>query len=410
MANVQKYGKSAIGHLAAHYERQKVKDPLTGKEEYVRFGNQEIDSSRTHLNYNLAPDRELGQVGFIRQRLSEVRCLKRDDVKVLCSWVVTLPKENEYGEKMEYTDDQIQDFFSEAYQQLRDRYGEENVISCYVHMDETTPHMHFAFIPVVEDKKRGDLKVSAKEVLTREDLQTFHIDLQRSMDERFGRGFFPILNGNTDGGNRTIMQLKSQRVAEEVSFAEQDLFWTEMKSRDAKESAGVAESRLEKTLEKLEDAESKLEEVTQDLDAATREKNYLEGRVNGLIREKNTLQADVELLKDEKEQAGKDKAELEKDLPELRERISEATDELRIMEAAIKRKKDEGDREFGRHDYFAVAIKKEREQEKKDQRMSLIEKFLELPLIKPLWEKFVLDQARGKTKVKSKDNNKGYGE
>ena len=29
---------------------------------------------------------------------------------------------------------------------------EKNVISAYVHMDETTPHMHFLFIPIVDDK------------------------------------------------------------------------------------------------------------------------------------------------------------------------------------------------------------------------------------------------------------------
>ncbi|WP_242952272.1 plasmid recombination protein [Butyrivibrio sp. YAB3001] len=27
------------------------------------------------------------------------------------------------------------------------------MISAYVHMDETTPHMHFLFIPIVDEKK-----------------------------------------------------------------------------------------------------------------------------------------------------------------------------------------------------------------------------------------------------------------
>ena len=40
--------------------------------------------------------------------------------------------------------------------------AKENVISAYVHFDEVTPHMHYAFVPVVEDKKKGGYKLSAK--------------------------------------------------------------------------------------------------------------------------------------------------------------------------------------------------------------------------------------------------------
>ena len=46
-------------------------------------------------------------------------------------------------------------FFERTYRFLCDRYGEQNVISAYVHKDEKTPHMHFAFVPVTEDKKQS---------------------------------------------------------------------------------------------------------------------------------------------------------------------------------------------------------------------------------------------------------------
>ena len=87
MANAQKYTRAACGHLAAHYERRKDE-----KGEYVKFGNQDIDPQKTHLNYNLAPRRGVEQIDFIRQRTTEARTLKRDDVNVMCSWVVTLPE------------------------------------------------------------------------------------------------------------------------------------------------------------------------------------------------------------------------------------------------------------------------------------------------------------------------------
>ena len=80
MANAQKYTRAACGHLAAHYERRKDE-----KGEYVKFGNQDIDPQKTHLNYNLAPRRGLEQIDFIRQRTTEARTLKRDDVNVIFS-------------------------------------------------------------------------------------------------------------------------------------------------------------------------------------------------------------------------------------------------------------------------------------------------------------------------------------
>ena len=180
MANAQKYTRAACGHLAAHYERRKDE-----KGEYVKFGNQDIDPQKTHLNYNLAPRRGVEQIDFIRQRTTEARTLKRDDVNVMCSWVVTLPEYRHHNQSLHVSPDKEQVerlFFERSYRFLCDRYGEQNVISAYVHKDEKTPHMHFAFVPVTEDKKRGGEKVSAKEVITKNDLKTFHTDLERYLD------------------------------------------------------------------------------------------------------------------------------------------------------------------------------------------------------------------------------------
>lgn len=230
MANVQKYAASAIGHLAAHYERHR-----DAAGEYVKFGNQNIDQERTHLNYNLAPDRPDGQVSFIRQRCGEVRCMKRDDVKILCSWVVTAPRD--------LPQESENDFFRATYDFLENRYGRENVVSAYVHMDEVTPHMHFAFVPVVIDQKRGDLKVSAKEVLTRTDLRTFHMDLSEYVRNQLGFEV-SILNDATKDGNREVAELKKASAHREVL--------------EAQEKAAAAQHALEEKLVVLDAIQRKL--------------------------------------------------------------------------------------------------------------------------------------------------------
>ena len=201
MASLCKATKGASGNLFDHYERK----------ENIKFKNQDIDKTRSYLNYNLATDRNLSQREILNSRLSEVKVLKRDNVNVTCNWVVTLPKrikEDSEEEKL---------FFKETYNFLKDRYGEKNVISAYVPKDEVTPHMHFCFIPVVVDKKKNIEKVSAFELITKKELNSFHKDLNNYMTNIFKKDI-GILNGATANGNKTVLELKNQKLEEEYNL------------------------------------------------------------------------------------------------------------------------------------------------------------------------------------------------
>jgi len=209
MANVQKYTRADVngGSLTRHYERAKDEDG-----QYHKWGNQEIDPSRSHLNYNLAPDREKDQLAFIADRLSEVKCHKRADVNIMCSWVITAPKGLE--------DNEHERFFQQSFDFLCDKYGEKNVVSAWVHMDETSPHLHFAFVPVVTDKKKGHEKVSAKEALgwSEKGLHKFHREFDAHMTTVFGRDV-GVLNEATKDGNKEIWELKKETAIAEAKAA-----------------------------------------------------------------------------------------------------------------------------------------------------------------------------------------------
>ena len=141
---------------AQKYTRGQKEDGL-----YFLFGNQDIDTSKSHLNYNLAPEHDGGQLSFINRRTSEVQCLKRTDVNVMCSRVVTAPKD--------LTKDGYDLFFREVYKFLNDRYADgsdKSVISAYVHMDEISPHLHYAFVPVVHDEKKALIRYRLRQLLT----------------------------------------------------------------------------------------------------------------------------------------------------------------------------------------------------------------------------------------------------
>lgn len=196
MAHVEKYTSGAAGRMLKHYERAPVE----------HRGNENIKPELTELNYNLAFENQpMPQAAFVAQRLKGVRVQKRADVNVLCDWVITQPQE--------LPADKSRAFFEATYAFLRDRYGEHNVVSAYVHMDEVTPHMHFAFLPIVADQKRGGEKLCAKEVINRKELQIFHTALQNAVERDLGIEVH-LLNGATQDGNKSVTELK-RALAEE---------------------------------------------------------------------------------------------------------------------------------------------------------------------------------------------------
>ncbi|XOV96041.1 plasmid recombination protein [Streptococcus thermophilus] len=101
---------------------------------------------------------------------------KRRCEGALATWIVTLPED-----LAEAPYEQQSAFFEATTNFLNERYGQENTVAAVVHYDETTPHLHYAFVSVIFDNKKSRYKVSAKEVLTRHDLQTFHDDLDQDL-------------------------------------------------------------------------------------------------------------------------------------------------------------------------------------------------------------------------------------
>ncbi len=168
MAHVTKLTAGAIAGLANHCERKSDK-----------HSNKMIDIKKTHLNYAL--DNNENPREYFNKRLGEVRInQRRDDIKVAASWVITQPRD--------IAEEESRKFFEAAHNFLAKKYGEKNVIWSRVHMDETTPHLHFCFMPVTQDKKHeGEEKVCAKDVLNRKSLMTFHKELASEMRNVFGR-------------------------------------------------------------------------------------------------------------------------------------------------------------------------------------------------------------------------------
>lgn len=120
------YSKGDAGRLLAHYDRS------IGERDHI---------DRDGVVYNLAPDFK----GGCHARFAGL-CRGLDigaKTRPLADLVVTQPEG--------FTGD-TRAFFEAVYGFLCDVVGEGRVVSAYVHLDEpgARPHMHFAFVPVVE--------------------------------------------------------------------------------------------------------------------------------------------------------------------------------------------------------------------------------------------------------------------
>lgn len=226
MANMRKFSDMrAIGHLCAHYARSVAPG---------HYGNADIDQERlSEDRVNLAPAREGGQTAYIKRQIAEVmdgRTLRKDAVR-MCCWVVDAPQN--------LPEEKEAEFFQAAYDFLTDRYGtksgmgENCVVSAYIHNSESTPHLHFAFLPVLD--RDGQRSFCAKQVVDRADLASFHKDLAAYMEQRGICSERDILNGKTqrDSSGRalSVKELKHNRQRERERDKSRDR-WTTATERN----------------------------------------------------------------------------------------------------------------------------------------------------------------------------------
>lgn len=200
MAHVEKFQAAALGRVCDHFERRAELDH--------GYRRENIDNERSWLNYNLAPQRPVSQVEFINERIDSLNLKRRPrkDAVRMCDCVITMPRRFDPSRQRE--------FFDAAYAFLAQRYGAENVVSAWVHRDETQPHMHFAWVPVTQDGR-----LSAKSVVNRLDLKTLHPDMQVAMETALGCKVEIILDPEKAGEKQLSALNQSEYVAAKAELA-----------------------------------------------------------------------------------------------------------------------------------------------------------------------------------------------
>lgn len=362
VVHMMKIKSGAVGGIQSHNNREH--EPKT---------NPDVDMSRSEDNYDLIPCDNYKR--SIKEKLSNLvessRAVRKDAV-VVCNFIVT--SDNETMDALGA--DRQREFFRDSVKWFSDRYGADRVLNATVHMDETTPHLHIGVMPITQDGR-----LSAKAIFTKTEMKAIQTEFARDVGEKYG------LERGVEGSERTHLS--------EARFKEQKAL--EM----ANEHGAIAQE-----LHVLaEDCKRELSEATRSLETVKQELSTMQDR-------KDTLQSEIERLEAiDKQTKVRVHEALEKQKPvllDLQKRISEAKSELSVIETAVKEKKAEGAEKFG-WDGMAERIERARKEAGKDNRIkaleariSLFERFISLPQVKPLWEQF---QALISRKKPQKDHD-----
>lgn len=290
MAHIAKYKASAVGKLCAHYNRwQGIDNPNVSREN--------IDKSRTHLNYTLGVYEKDGKrfIGKVRGSASwatvkgridavnarakaEGKRATRKDAVVMADMVVTLPPN--------VPPEDAYKFFWNSYQYIADRVGRGNLMGGYVHMDETTPHMHVPFTPIL------DGRFNYKKMCDRKFYQTFHKGLGDRLEQKMGYRPEVELSEETRAQrvytsrtkdidkvrgavDRAVVQPAEEEAARIVADAQ------------ARADALVrdAETRRDELVAQVADGERRLADVRMQVDEETDRLECLRQRADGVARD-----------------------------------------------------------------------------------------------------------------------------
>ena len=190
---MQKFHKNDV----APVERENERD-----ENYIS-DNPQIDRARTKDNYRLVSNYGT-YTEFINNRLRELNLSPRKDAVVMNSFVVGSDKT--FFDKMGKM--QIYMFFEDCAKFFAERYGEENIISTVVHLDETTPHMHLNLMPITSDGR-----LCSKQLFDKPQLQKLQTDFYEEVGKKYG------LQRGKEGSQRkhlSTAEFKAKKIIEQA--------------------------------------------------------------------------------------------------------------------------------------------------------------------------------------------------
>ncbi len=345
-------GGEIISYLVCHMEKYHKTDiaPVENeneRDETYQASNPQIDFTRTRNNYNIIK-RQRSYTQFINDKIEalDLPTKVRKDAVLMCSFVVGSDREF-FGR---LSPSEQQQFFVDCTRFFTERYGEANIISAVVHMDETTPHLHLNLIPIANGR------LCAKTLFDRKELQNLQSEFHSAVGKKWN------LQRGKEGSQAKHLDTAAYKLKKMSEAADQ----AELRADEAESRRAIAEQRqfhAERETQQLEDRQKQLQRDTAPLQVAAEVlQEYNDGRRKLNKRDLPVIAAEAAKLKAENGQleerlqisardqhdvfnlyqkTEREKQALQGDADVLREIREHAPDKLQeVMEAVRQRKLD----------------------------------------------------------------------
>lgn len=311
MAHLAKYKLDAVRPILDHCNRAHA----------GTLERENIDSSRTHLNYNIyigigenglplsfidrTRQRDFPSVGTVLERMNQVRVTTnkkvRKDSVVLADLVVTAPKDLKPEDE--------EPFFIYCSLWAAHEIGVDNMLPATVHMDEATPHIHISFTPI------NNGKFSFKTLCDRKFYQKLHKDLNEYVDKKLGY-------------HVSIVLPEEEQAIKQLSKVDQEHYKV---LRASVEDLEQKKTELVKTEASLKELEPKVIDAKTTLAA-------LETKDKELNKAIKDNEADLKEKKREHDKTvkgyQKEEAQAKKQLDKAKAELKEETDRLELVRLA----------------------------------------------------------------------------
>lgn len=309
MAHIAKYKATSVGHMLAHYRRDRSsleRDNIDPQ----RVKNDMVVGHYTNKDGKLVVGRVLTREGepnwgTVERRIERVneaqkaagKRATRKDAVVMADVVVTLPDNVRKGDEDR--------FFRLTYWYLSNKFGIDNMMGGYVHKDEVlkdgTPardHMHVPFTPIL------DGRFNYKKMCPRSFYQSMHKELGDYLERRMGYRPAIELDDETRAQrvytdkavdidkvrgavDRAVVQPAEDEAARIVAAAKEEAaaLLSEAEARKAELVTEIADKEGD-----LAELDSQLEDVKLDIEDEQDRLECLRQRSDGVARDVGELQ------------------------------------------------------------------------------------------------------------------------
>lgn len=337
------------------------------------------DPTRSHLNRNRLikyPDGVSCLAEAVEHRIATAGLTRKVGPNQVRCITILMTSDNEAMQKI-IKANKLDQWIADSIGYCRDTFGAENVVAASLHLDEYTPHLHVAVVPIVttERKRKASeenvkrryrtkpgnrARLSCNDIMTK-DTMTRYQDEYALAVEKYG-----LERGIRGSKARHHTQHEYYRQCQiDVKVLEQDLSnLTDEKKKIGAEMAGLeADKRklergnryYEGRIEIFKDAAKRLEEDTNNLSELkdSLEKSYssLKGQITQLTNEKNDIETEKKKAAEERDKITDEK----KQLASERENYIEQTEAARKEVEEAKREAAEAKAERDRQKKEAVS-------------------------------------------------------